>query len=164
MKPLLRVIAASGLAVMLCGTADSKKVGEMAPDFTRADFDGKPVHLADYRGSLVLLNFWASWCGPCLEEMPRFFGWQKDYGARGLQIIGVSMDDDAAPAKRLLARHPAPYPMLLGDAKLGATFGGVMGLPLTFLIDPQGRVAGRYQGSADLRKLEAQIKTLLPRP
>lgn len=149
---------------MLCGTADSKHVGEMAPDFTRADFDGKPVHLADYRGRLVLLNFWASWCGPCLEEMPRFFDWQKDYGARGLQIIGVSMDDDPAPAKRLLARRPAPYPMVLGDAKLGGAFGGVMGLPLTFLIDPEGRVAGRYQGSADLGKLEAQIKTLLPRP
>jgi cytochrome c biogenesis protein CcmG/thiol:disulfide interchange protein DsbE len=164
MKPLLRVTTALGLAVMLCGTVDSKNVGDMAPDFSRTDFAGKPVHLADYRGRLVLLNFWASWCGPCLEEMPRFFRWQKDYGARGLQIVGVSMDDDAASAKRLLARSAAPYPMVLGDAKLGETFGGVLGLPLTFLIDPQGRIAGRYQGNADLAKMEAQIKAMLPRP
>jgi cytochrome c biogenesis protein CcmG/thiol:disulfide interchange protein DsbE len=163
MRQLLRVTAALGLAVMLCGTVGSKNVGEMAPDFSRADFAGKPVHLADYRGKLVLLNFWASWCGPCLEEMPRFFDWQRDYGARGLQIIGVSMDDDAAAAKRLLARRPAPYPMVLGDAKLGETFGGVLGLPLTYLIDPQGRIAGRYQGNADLAKMEAQIKRMLPR-
>jgi cytochrome c biogenesis protein CcmG/thiol:disulfide interchange protein DsbE len=164
MKPLRRVTAALGMAIMLCGTVDSKNVGDSAPDFSRADFAGNPVHLADYRGKLVLLNFWASWCGPCLEEMPRFFGWQKDYGARGLQIIGVSMDDDVASARRLLARRPAPYPMVQGDAKLGAAFGGVLGLPLTYLIDPRGRIAGRYQGNADLAKLEAQIKTLLPRP
>jgi len=164
MRQLLRAAAALGLSVMLCGTADSKNVGDMAPDFSRADFAGKPVHLTDYRGRLVLLNFWASWCGPCLEEMPRFFDWQRDYGARGLQIIGVSMDDDAAAAKRLLARRPAPYPMVQGDAKLGETFGGVLGLPLTFLIDPQGRIAGRYQGNADLAKMEAQIKRMLPRP
>ena len=164
MRQLLRAAAALGLSVMLCGTADSKNVGDMAPDISRADFAGKPVHQTDYRGRLVLLNFWASWCGPCLEEMPRFFAWQRDYGARGLQIIGVSMDDDAAAAKRLLARRPAPYPMVQGDAKLGETFGGVLGLPLTFLIDPQGRIAGRYQGNADLAKMEAQIKRMLPRP
>jgi cytochrome c biogenesis protein CcmG, thiol:disulfide interchange protein DsbE len=164
MKPLPRVTSALGLAVMLCGTVNSKKVGDMAPDFSRADFAGQPLHLADYRGKLVLLNFWASWCGPCLEEMPRFFGWQKDYGARGLQIIGVSMDDDAASARRLLARRPAPYPMVPGDAKLGDTFGGVLGLPLTYLIDPRGRIVGRYEGNADLGKMEAQIKNLLPHP
>jgi cytochrome c biogenesis protein CcmG/thiol:disulfide interchange protein DsbE len=163
MNPLLRVAGALGIAVMLCGTVNSKNVGDTAPDFSRTDFAGRPVHLADYRGKLVLLNFWASWCGPCLQEMPRFFGWQKDYGARGLQIIGVSMDDDGAAAERLLARRPAPYPMLLGDAKLGETFGGVRGLPLTFLIDPRGRIAGRYEGDADLAKMEAQIKAMLPR-
>jgi peroxiredoxin len=164
MRQLLRAAAALGLAAMLYGTADSKNVGDVAPDFSRTDFSGKTVHLADYRGRLVLLNFWASWCGPCLEEMPRFFGWQRAYGARGLQIIGVSMDDDAAPAIRLLARRPAPYPMVLGDVQLGETFGGVLGLPLTFLIDPQGRIAGRYQGGADLAKMETQIKAMLPRP
>lgn len=73
------------------------------------------------------------------------------------------MDDAAAPVKRLLDRHPAAYPILMGDAKLGEMFGGVLGLPLTFLIDPQGRVVARYQGNGDLAKMESQIKALLQR-
>jgi peroxiredoxin len=154
--------ATAALAVLLCRAVDSKNVGEPAPDFARTDMAGKPVRLADYRGKLVLLNFWASWCGPCLEEMPRFSDWQRAYGDRGLQVIGVSMDDDVAPVKRFLARRPARYLILMGDAKLGEIFGGVFGLPLTFLIDRQGRIVGRYQGASDLAAIEAQIKTLLP--
>lgn len=134
-------------------------VGDTAPDFTRLDFVGHTFHLAAYRGKLVLLNFWASWCSPCLQEMPRFSAWQQQYGAQGLQVIGVSMDDGAAPAKALLARRPVSYPIILGDAKLGEAFGGILGLPLTYLIDPQGRIISRYQGESDLDALEAQIKT-----
>jgi len=155
------VIAAAALSVLLCGAAHSTTVGAIAPDFTRADLAGKPVRLAGYRGKLVLLNFWASWCGPCLEEMPRLSAWQRAYGAEGLQIIGVSMDDDAAPVKRLLARHPVSYPVVMGDAKLGAAFGGVLGLPLTYLIDRRGRIVARYQGESDLAKMEQTIKALL---
>jgi thiol-disulfide isomerase/thioredoxin len=118
---------------------------------------GHVVRLADYRGKWVLLNFWASWCGPCLEEMPRLSVWQRAYGSDGLQIIGVSMDDDVKPVRRLMARTPAAYPIVLGDAKLGETFGGVLGLPLTYLIDPHGRIVERFQGVTDLARMEAQI-------
>jgi peroxiredoxin len=151
---------AAGL--LLSGVVDAAHPGDMAPDFSRSDFTGHALHLADYRGKLILLNFWASWCGPCLAEMPRFAGWQQDYGARGLQIIGVSMDDDRASAKRLLAAHPVPYPVVMGDSRLGEQYGGVLGLPLTYLIDPSGRVVGRYQGAESLAKMEAQIKASLP--
>lgn len=161
MKLIARIAAAAFLSASLCGAAGSTAVGDMAPEFSRPDLSGKPVRLADYPGKFVLLNFWASWCGPCLEEMPKFSGWQREYGAQGLQVIGVSMDDDLASARRLIARHPTAYPILIGDAALGESFGGVLGLPLTYLIDPKGRIVARYQGNGDLAKMEAKIKALL---
>jgi cytochrome c biogenesis protein CcmG, thiol:disulfide interchange protein DsbE len=158
----IHIIAAAALLGLLGVAAASMNVGEMAPDFSRADLTGKPVGLAGYRGKLVLLNFWASWCGPCLTEMPRFSSWQRAYGTQGLQVIGVSMDDDWPPVKRLISRRPVTYPILLGDAKLGEMFGGVLGLPTSYLIDPRGRIVERYEGVSDLAKMEAQIKARLP--
>ena len=134
---------------------------QIAPDFARDDLNGHPVSLADYRGKWVLLNFWASWCAPCLEEMPRFSAWQRAYGGEGLQIIGVSMDDDVEPVKRLMTRAPAAYPIVMGDAKLGTMFGGVLGLPLTYLIDPRGLIVERFQGVSDLTRMQSRIKAHL---
>ena len=73
------------------------------------------------------------------------------------------MDDASEPVKRLLARHPVNYPVLMGDASLGETYGGVLGLPLTYLIDPAGRIVGRYQGGGDLARIRGDIEALLPR-
>ena len=111
----------------------------------------------------MLLNFWATWCGPCLTEIPRFAAWQATYGAAGLRIVGVSMDDDAAPVKRTYKKYHLNYPVVMGDAQLGERFGGVLGLPLTYLIETDGRVVGRYQGEPDLKQMESQVKSLLRR-
>jgi thiol-disulfide isomerase/thioredoxin len=153
---------AACLACLLPGAAAwALGPGDVAPDFAISDLGGKPLRLAEFRGKVVLVNFWASWCGPCLEEMPRLSDWQRKYGAAGLQVIGISMDDDAAPVVRLLAKHPVEYPIGLGDAPLGARYGGILGLPQSFLIDRQGVVLARYKSDVDLSKLELAITSKL---
>lgn len=133
-----------------------------ASDFTRTSLDGKTIRLSNYHGKLVLLNFWATWCGPCLAEMPRFSSWQTKYASQGLQVLGVSMDDDAAPVQRTYRKYQITYPVIMGDEHLGELYGGVLGLPISFLISPQGKILARYQGETDLNQLEGHIKGLLP--
>jgi peroxiredoxin len=156
----IALIGAAALCGWGCGFA--AELGAAAPDFERADLTGRRIQLSAYHGRLVLLNFWASWCTPCLAEMPRLSAWQRKYGAAGLQVLGISMDDNEVPVHRFLARHPLAYPVLMGDAKLGEAFGGVLGLPCSILIDAQGRIVARFQGESDLSEIEARIKALLP--
>jgi len=155
---------AGALALLLAVAAEAIGPGEVAPDFALTTFDGKTLRLADFRGQLVLLNFWASWCGPCVEEMPRLAAWQRDYGGAGLQVIGVSMDDEAAPVRKFLARHPVEYPIVQGDAQLDERYGGILGLPQSFLIDRRGRIVGRFKGKTALTQLEAVIRSQLREP
>jgi thiol-disulfide isomerase/thioredoxin len=132
-----------------------------APEFVRNDLAGSPVDLAALRGRVVLLNFWATWCGPCQVEIPRFIGWQSKYTADGLRIIGVSMDDDSAPVATLVRERAVNYPVVMGDEHIGLLYGGVLGLPVTYLIDRRGIVRARYQGDADLDAMESAILRLL---
>jgi cytochrome c biogenesis protein CcmG/thiol:disulfide interchange protein DsbE len=132
-----------------------------APNFSREDVrNKKPIRLADFRGKVVLLNFWATWCAPCLTEMPAFREWQKQYGSRTFQVIGVSMDDETADVVPTIDRLQITYPVLMGDEHLGAAYGGIMGLPVTFLIDRQGRVQARYE-NAELESMKRALDRLL---
>ena len=130
---------------------------QLAPDFTLTDLDGRPLKLSSFRGKVVLLNFWATWCAPCQIEMPVFAEWQTRYAAQGLQVVGISMDDDAAPARRLTHRLRLNYPLAMGDEHLGVSYGGVLGLPLTFLIDRRGIVRARFQGETDLNMMKWRL-------
>jgi peroxiredoxin len=142
-------------------SADASKAQQFAPDFTRTDLQGHSVRLSNYRGKVVLLTFWASWCEPCRAEAPRFSAWEKQYRARGLRILGVSMDDNAAAAASFAGTLKLIYPSVMGDAQLGQLYGGVMGLPLAFLIDPHGRIVARYRGEPDMDRLKRDIEELL---
>jgi cytochrome c biogenesis protein CcmG, thiol:disulfide interchange protein DsbE len=132
-----------------------------APLFVRTDLDAHRLSLRAYRGKVVLLNFWATWCAPCLEELPRFAAWQTRYGPGGLQVIAVSMDDTEEPVRELVDRLHLKIPVVMGDARLGTRFGGVLGLPITFLIDRRGVVVARLEGASDLEELEQRIHSLL---
>ena len=132
-----------------------------APPFARTSLQNERVDLAALRGRVVLLNFWATWCGPCQVEMPRFVQWQEKYRAEGLSIVGVSMDDDSQPVTSFLGKHKLNYPIVMGDEKLGLAYGGVLGLPVTYLIDRQGTIRARYKGETNLDAMETAIRQLL---
>jgi thiol-disulfide isomerase/thioredoxin len=136
-------------------------LNKKAPEFARNDLNGANLDLAHYRGKIVLLNFWATWCAPCQIEMPVFARWQRQYGPQGFQVIGISMDDDPALARKLSAKLKLNYPVAMGDEKLGELYGGVMGLPLTYLIDRDGTIRAKFQGETGPKPIEAQLKALL---
>lgn len=132
-----------------------------APNFSRQDLQSKKtIRLVAFRGKVVLLNFWATWCGPCLTEMPAFNEWQKQYGSGNFQVIGVSMDDAPANVVSTVAKLKLNYPVLMGDEHLGAAYGGILGLPVTFLIDRRGRVQARYE-DADIASIQRNVQRLL---
>jgi len=139
----------------------SPATNAVAPDFARTDLAGHRLRLSDYRGKVVLLNFWATWCEPCLAEIQTFSRWQRQYGADRLQVVGVSMDDDPAVVVDAVRRYQVAYPVLMGDERLGDLYGGVLGLPLSYLIDSSGHVVARYQGEPKLSELETRLQALL---
>jgi len=136
-------------------------INKKAPQFARRDLTGARIDLAEFHGKVVLLDFWATWCAPCEVEMPVFASWQRQYGPQGLRVIGISMDDDAAPVRSLVSRLKLNYPVAMGDARLGNRFGGVLGLPLILIIDRNGFVRAQFQGEADLKVIEKQLKEIL---
>jgi peroxiredoxin len=133
-----------------------------APDFTLPLIDGGQLHLSSYRGKVVLLDFWATWCVPCREEIPHFVELQQKYGGLGLQIIGVSMDDSTDPVHTFYQQFHMNYPVVIGTADVGASYGGVLGLPISFLIDREGRIYAKHMGATDAAVFEKDITTLLP--
>jgi thiol-disulfide isomerase/thioredoxin len=130
------------------GSSDTLDVaGKPAPDFTLESLDGKNVQLSSYKGQAVLLNFWATWCGPCKIEMPWFVELQKEYGPQGLQIVGVAMDDASKDEiTKFVKEMGVNYTILLGKEAVGQDYGGVNVLPTTFFIDRDGKIVAREFG------------------
>jgi peroxiredoxin len=138
--------------------------GNLAPGFTITDLDGKKLSLTDYNGKVVLLDFWATWCTPCREEIPHFVEMQNKYGSQGFQVIGISMDDDAKPVREFYQKYNLNYPVAIGDDKLAERFGGVLGLPVNFVIDRQGRIYAKHLGATDVSVFDEDVSKLLARP
>ena len=135
-----------------------------APDFTLPQLDGQDLRLSSYRGRVVLLDFWASWCEPCRVETPHLMELQQKYGDRGLEIIGVSMDDTPDPARTFFQQFHINYPVVMGNAKIGELYGGVLGLPIAFLIDRDGRISAKHIGATDPAVFDKEIAILLRSP
>jgi thiol-disulfide isomerase/thioredoxin len=135
-----------------------------APDFTLPQLDGHDLRLSSYRGKVVLLDFWATWCDPCREEIPHLVELQQRYGDSGLQIIGVSMDDSSDPVRPFSQQFHMNYPVVMGTAQTGAMYGGILGLPITFLIGRDGRIYTKHIGATSAEVFEKEIKSLLQNP
>lgn len=134
--------------------------GKAAPAFSLMTLDGKKVSLSDYKGHAVLVNFWATWCGPCKVEMPWFEQFQKQYAGQGLVILGLVDDVDAG--KDVIAKTAqktgATYPILLTDSKVQTAYGGVDVLPMSFYVDRNGVVVEETAGLGPKDEIEAHIK------
>jgi cytochrome c biogenesis protein CcmG/thiol:disulfide interchange protein DsbE len=133
----------------------------LAPDFTVNDIDGKKLTLSDYKGKVVLLDFWATWCTPCRAEIPAFVEMQQKYGSQGFQVVGISMDDNAKPVHEFYRDYKMNYPVAVGDDKLAQSFGGVLGLPVNFIIDREGRIHAKYLGATDVAVIDKAVSDLL---
>ena len=156
-----------GLAANASAKAPVKlKVGEPAPQFTRGDLQGRSFDLKAQRGKVVLIDFWASWCAPCIVAIPHLVQLQEKYGARGFQVVGVSMDDSAKITKETMQEIRFNYPVVPGDAKLGNLYGGVLGLPLQFLVGADGKIlairSGDFPPTALDKEIAAALKKTVP--
>jgi peroxiredoxin len=140
-------------------SAASSSPGHDAPDFVLTDLQGRTVKLSDLRGKAVVLNFWATWCPPCKEEIPWLVDLQKRYGSQGLQIVGINMDDgDPKDVVKFAAENSINYPVLYGQDKVADLYGGIDYLPTTFYIGRNGVVLDRVFGQPERGEIEKNIQ------
>ncbi len=158
---MILVLCFSALTCVLAGQAQVKPALTKAPDFALTALDGKRVTLSEFRGKVVLLDFWATWCVPCQTEVPRFISFQNKYGERGFQVIGVSMDDSDVPVRKFCEKFRVNYPVAMGTTKVAEAYGGILGLPVTYLLTPDGTIVKKYEGSADLDRMQKDIEQLI---
>lgn len=133
------------------------------PDFALpAIQDQKVIDINQFRGKAVLINFWATWCGPCVQEIPSLITLQKEFGPQGLAVIGVSMDQNGeGPVQKIIEKTGINYPVVMGNAKISKDFGGIFGIPASFLVDQSGNVRKRFNGWTSHDTFVEDIKQVL---
>ena len=153
-------LAAAGGEAKLSCPADAKDANL---NFTLKDVSGKDVGLADYRGKVILLDFWATWCGPCKVEIPHFIEFQTTYGRQGLQVVGVSVDDTLEKLGPYVSEMKMNYVVLqgLGHDDLQDAFGPIFGIPVSVLISRDGKICATHTGLTGKDVFEREIKSLL---
>lgn len=164
------IVAAAVVVVLGLAWADREGVGaalqspdqrKPAPEFALKGSSGKSVHLGDYRGKVVLLDFWATWCHGCKEEIPWFADFSRRYSQQGLTVVGISMDDDGWKVVTPFVKSVGiPYLIVLGDAATAKAY-SIQSMPDTFLIDRNGRIAATYNGVVDKDDLDRNIQASL---
>jgi peroxiredoxin len=136
-------------------------LGQAAPDFLVKDIRGNTFRLSDLKGKVVVLDFWATWCGHCQEEIPWFIDIYNRYKAQGLEVVGVSMDEETEVVKPFAERYRMNYHVVLGNDSVAGLFGGIYGLPTTFIIDRDGKIRGKHMGLVKRSTIEESVQKLL---
>jgi cytochrome c biogenesis protein CcmG/thiol:disulfide interchange protein DsbE len=143
-----------------CSKSVAIEIGEKAPEFTLQDTDGNNVNLSDFKGDAVILNFFASWCPPCRQEVPDFIELQNKYAAEGFSFIGISLVS-AEDTKSFAKKMGVNYPMLIDDGVVSAVYGPVRSIPTTYILDRGHKIVKMYIGSKPKAVFENDIKALL---
>lgn len=165
---LIKLMAASTrllviTLVFLGLTAITAQAATKMPPFNLPSVkDGAIVKSSGYQGKAMLINFFATWCPPCRKEIPSLIQLQKDYGAKGFIVIGISTDQGGASlVDKFAQKMEINYPVLMGDAKTPASFGGILGIPTSFLVNREGNVVKRYDGYVDHQTLVNDLNAIL---
>ncbi len=162
---LFAVVVLTGLLAFDAGSwpaAAAESERPSAPEWTLTDVNGATVQSSDFKGKVVLLDFWATWCPPCRDEIPAFVELQEEYGDEGLVVVGVSLDEGGpAVVKRFMKRFKMNYPVVMGNQKIANDFGGIRGIPTTFVLDREGRIVSKHVGFAEKAVFEREVKALL---
>ncbi len=133
-----------------------------APDFTLPDLNGKAFSLSELEGKVVILDFWATWCPPCVVEIPHFIDLYKEYKGQGLEVVGISLDRGGVKVvKSFVEKNEITYPVVIGNQKVAEDYGGIRGIPTTFVIDRQGYIVKKFVGYRDKKVFESIIQQLL---
>ena len=165
--PAARGAAVLSFSPLEWGTTQDERCDDDAQpaplDFTLRDIDGNQVNLTDLKGNVILLNFWATWCGPCKIEIPWFVEFQRRYKDDGLVVLGFSVDDTPEQIRPFAAEFQVNYPMLvgLGREDFQEAYGPVWGLPVTFFIDREGTLCRTHMGIATQDAFQRDIDALL---
>jgi peroxiredoxin len=155
------VLAGCSLSATRAGKLSSSN-RKAAPDFSLTDANGSRVKLSDDRGRVVLLNFWATWCGPCKIEIPWFIEFEKTYSSRGFTALGVALDEGGWKAvKPFVTQKGMNYPVVVGNDSVAELYGGIDSLPTTFLIDRDGGIASTHVGLVSKSEYQAEIVHLI---
>lgn len=132
-----------------------------APSISLTDLNGNLFETSSYRGKVLVVNFWAAWCAPCTAEIPQFVNLQEKYRQQGLQVLGISMDDSEDVLRKFYREHKMNYPVAPGDLKSADAYGGVPGLPTTYIYGRDGGLESRLVGATDFQELEKEVLKLL---
>ena len=144
------------------GAGPSASAGQTAPDFVLPAYvGGSSVSLSQYKGKVVLVNFWATWCPPCRQEVPDFVKVQSELRPAGFEIVGISLDDGPDPVAGFVKEQGINYAVAMGDEHVTQQYGGVRAIPTSFLLDREGKVVKMYQGAIEAETLRSAVKALL---